>query len=654
MVLSCNLTLRTLDVATRTYTESTVKGFIFPQGGNSSSFPLSNLAKYAHNLFIPTPVEEGDQITDSAGVTYEIVNVQPQYTANRFEGYFPCELIRTVSVTLKALTLGAQDSTAGIYAQTYGSATISMNLSPKGQSHMQTALGYATKYEVSGVTSAIVYEGDLIQDAEGTIYEVKQVAHYPTKRSTAFSYSVCALVKTEYAQPPTTSGTWHADSNSLTTDPRFRQKHWIDEYAPALAPTALLENNGATAASYITCFDNVARYPLSRVFLTKNVDLVFGIDKTESVALKTSAITDYKPYAFEETCLITAYAVDKAGLTAANLVEQAEQLIRDIATDHPLGSIRSIDKTKYGVLDIGGTAIHYATIAIKYKRRNDDFTPAYPSFTYGNDFIYEADRLSGGSEGTWTESGAGTTTVDSEKNLVIAGDSTVETTTAGNDLGLSTTVDTRARIRYKTSGGATIALATDDQLLLNAVSSSPWTVADVALTAGNTLDHFSIHNAAHAGNAYIDFIQVYRGAYIIPNVVKQPRVMKLKDAMILIPGMSGDITQGLGSELIVVEFVCDLDIEPRLQTWKRPQAATPKTDYNNDAIFRELDQQQGNTELWCWLKVGNPAMQFKARLLHHEVNSDGENNLLSLYFVEYRHGTAANETAVERFGEDLT
>jgi hypothetical protein len=656
MSLSCDFTHRELDIPTRTYAETTRKGVIVPQAGNSTGFPLANLAKYANTLFTAT-IEEGDQVEDANGTNYEVPNITPYWVGDRFE-FYVCELIETQSVTLKTLTLGAQDTVTGWYAESYANTTITMNIAVKGSSRVQTVLGYHNKYEYSGLTSAIVHVGDQITDEYGDTYKIIQVTAYPTKRLTAFNYSVCALVKKEYANRPTTSGTWHLDSETLKTDSRWRHKDYLDDY---LTAANLKEDNGATNASYITCF-NDDELPISQIFLTKAVDLVFSVGKENAVP-KQNAF--HYPYAFEESVPITVCAIDKAGITATNLNEQAEQEIRRIVSTYPLGSIREITSSKPAEIDLGETKLYTQTVTISYTRVNDDYTPTYPVFDYGIAFIYEGDRVSGGSEGTWTLSaGAGSTctqTITSDNNLylnqtVFGADSS---TINGTNLALSyTTTYKKVRWRYKTSGAATakIVLTFSDastQTVLAESVSGTFTMGTETITTGKTVDHITLYACDGVGTVTYDFVEIYTGSYILPNcTVIEPPVM-VNDALIEIPGRVGSVNQVLGSQSMEVTMECDLDMEPAALTWKRPQTTAGKTDVNNQDVLLELHHRGSFYENWTWLDIGNPAMQFKARLIEMHPSYTGESGKVRLKWREYRHGGASGETASERFGLSL-
>jgi len=652
---SGHVTRRELNVATRTYTESTIEGIIVSGGGDVSGLPLGNKAKYAKTFFTPDVIYEGDQIEDVFGDVYEVLNVEKIPFLDMFSHYV-CELLLTTTATLKTLTLGVQDTVTGYYAKSYANSTVTMNLAPKGQSHIQTVLGYYNKYEYSGLTGAVVHEGDQVTDFDDYTYEIKQVSYYPTKRLTAFSYVVCALTKTVFANRPTTSGTWHLDSESLRTDPRYRHKSYLDTYLTAVN---LKKDNGAFA-TYITCFDG-ADYSITQVFLTKDVDLVFSVGK-EQATVKTDYL--HEPYAFIESVPITVSAINKSGITAINLIEQAEQEIRHIISDHPLGSIREISNTKPVEVDLGETKLYSSTVIVRYTRVNDDYTPTVPVISYGEGFIYECDRLSGGTEGSWTETedgSTGTSTILSgndylDLNVSAAVGNKIYYVSNGTNLGLPSNTYTRARIRYYTNGpGAKVELVFSDastQTLMALINSATFDVEDVAVTAGKIIDHIRLYANGATGHVYYDFIEIYKGNYTFPNCIDlKPPHLTLADANLMPFGSVGSRTQNGGALDAEIRFTCDLDMEPTALTWKRPQVITSKTDYNNKDILEELHQSNATTELWHWLNYGEG--QIKTRLVDVSPDYSSDGHRVVLTFREYCHGSKAGETYVQRFGLDL-
>lgn len=565
------------------------------------------------------------------------------------------------TVTRRALSLGSQDSTTGWYATSYATTSIEGSIQPRGTVMLGLPIGNVAVYNETFFTDDTVYEGDEIYDALGNYYQIKTRVEWDWLDQ--FSHYVCELVRRDQATPPTTSGTWHLDSDSAKTDSRYRIKALLDG-GSGITATHLKEDNGTTNATYITCFDYPV-YPITKVFNTKTVDLIISIEK---IAAKPLYNYVHYPYAFIETVTVGLWSVDKSGLTATNLLEQAEEELREIFTDNPTttGAIRRIESTAYEVVDIGATRLWHTTVTIEYKRVNDEYTPATPTFAEGIGFTYEGDRLTYGAEGTWTlTQGAGSTcaqSIDAYNQLdlnqtVFGGGANDSYTTNGTNLALSTTVYARIRGRYKTSGASTAKVVVEfsdasTQTIRTENASATWTTFDVALTTAKTLDHIILYNCDGVGHVYYDFVQVYSSMYILPNVVRMPLPHVAKAAELELPAYSGAKTQLLGDKM---EFTmtCDLDIEPTALRWKRPQA-TGATDKNKWDVFSEFLHYEGcNAQNpWTWMDLGDPQYQFKVQLLSMEPDMM-DDSLLVLKWREYRHGDAGNETYAERYGTGL-
>jgi hypothetical protein len=562
------------------------------------------------------------------------------------------------TVTRYALSLGAQDVTHGYYAASYASSSIDGSIQPKGAVIRDLPCGNIAVYNHSFFTAATVALGDEIKDANNTYYVIKSLMPYWWLNQ--FSHYVCELEQRDFVLPPTTSGTWHLDSDSAKTDPRYRHKSWLDIY---LTATNLKEDNGSTNATYITCFDE-APYPLSQVFLTKEVDLIFSIGKKAAQALE-----DYLhyPYAFIETVPITLYAVNKSGLTATNLLEQAEQEIRHIATHYPVvagASIRSIDASEYKQENLGGAKLWTCTVTIKYKRANDDYVPSTPTISYGSYWTFDCDHTSGGIEGTWTfTQGAGSTATQAANVYGLDLNCTVfgadSSTVNGTNIGVSSTTYTTIRWSYKTTGDSTakIIITFSDastQTVLSETASSTYTVDSATITSGKTIDHITLYNCDGVGHVYYRFLQICKGTYIFPNVVDLKGPFHINVADIAVPGRQGNITQIMGSGLEEYELTCDLDIEHSNLTWKRPQTSSSKTDYNNDDIFRQLTHftPAASYGVWEWLDLGDPTVQMRVNVLERQPDF-GEGKLLKLKVREYRPLGAGYESYIERYGLNL-
>lgn len=272
-------------------------------------------------------------------------------------------------------SLGDQDTITGVPIASYVSSTIHGSIQPKGATPLGLPLGNQTRYEHTLYTKDIVYVNDQVMDAWNRVYRIESVTIWPLGDS--FSHRVCGCTELNmYDSAASSSGTWHLDSNSYRTDPRYLHRLWLSTY---MNTGNLKKNNGTTLAATWSMFAGGETY-LPTLFKTKAIDGVFIIDKAASKPRETDK---HYPYAFDETVPITCYAIDKSTVTATNLVEQMEQEIRHVATDHPLGSIRSIDSTNHKWTDIGGVKLWETTVTIKYSRANDDYLPSYPTITWG-------------------------------------------------------------------------------------------------------------------------------------------------------------------------------------------------------------------------------------------------------------------------------
>jgi hypothetical protein len=281
----------------------------------------------------------------------------------------------SADLTRRELSFGAADPTTGWYAKVYAESTIEGVLQPQGASMSFLPCGSYAKYPHTLFTEYVVHEGDQIVDANLAVYELNTVSLYSWLDM--FSHRTCEAVKQEFDNRDATSGSWHLDGDSLTTDPRSRHKILLDTYLGA--------------DNFITCFDG-ADYPIKYLFLNTlgiNTEVVISIGKEAATPL-----LDFqdKPYAYIETVPINIYAVDKVGHTATNSIEQKEQEIRHILTDYATvegRSLRSIQSTKHTPTDLGNkTSLWCTTLTIKYTRSNDDFTPTAPTITYANDQFY--------------------------------------------------------------------------------------------------------------------------------------------------------------------------------------------------------------------------------------------------------------------------
>lgn len=461
----------------------------------------------------------------------------------------------------------------------------------------------------------------------------------------------------------------------MVDDSRYRQKVYLDTY---LSAAAITKDDAATSASYITAFSD-PQYPLKNVlFSPKNVDAIFSIEPFDTEPLIG---WDKKAYAYHEQVPITIYTADKTGITALKLENKCAQELRRIFETYPTGSVRYVKRIKHGVKDMGGWNLYHATYLADYTRVQENYTPTYPTITMDSFFVYDGDRIAGSVEGTWSLTKGGSTIDDlSVANSIqnsdilhlhitaFVGDAYVKNGTA---LAMSSTSYTTIRWRYRTSGSATAKIVIDfsdasTQTVLAETASADWTVGSATITAAKTINYISLYCCDGAGYVDYDFVQICSGTYIFPNVVEMEQSFTVEDAIIPIPGRSGDLTQIMGNKLLEVTMTCDLNHEPWTGSasdtkisWKRPQTNGTKTDYNNIDFFVKLCMDEGalytqGSHQWEWLDLGYPTIQGKFRLVEVNPSYKASENMIRLKFREFRLGGAQGyESYLHRYSLNL-
>jgi len=445
-------------------------------------------------------------------------------------------------------------------------------------------------------------------------------------------------------------------------DPRYRTLVYFNTYYES---SNVLEDDDETEAAVIGCYSN-PNYPLKLVFDTKAVDGVVAVGTPD-----TEPLLDHRGYiyAYREQVPLEIFTCDKSGVTGTNLRWSIENELRRIVETYPLGSYRTLRRMSDAERDMGGWKLYSVRYVLDYTRVSDDYAPTAPTFTHGVAFTYEGDRVADGAEGTWALTDGGSTvtqTINNERNLYLDLTAFVNDayTKNGDNLNLSTSTYKRIRFRYKTTGDAKakIIVGDDDayaQTVLSETAASTWAVGDVALTTAKTLDHINLHACDGVGTVTYDYVQIYTGNYIIPVVESISPPFMVNDADLPIFGRSGTHTQAGGTQSMRINMVVNLRFEPGSIHWRRDadggQDGAKDGDYNDTDVFLETMHLGGISSqcLWVWLDLGEPSMQFKARLKEIRPNYGGDVYKAELVWEEYRHGTAASESTSERFGFSL-
>lgn len=284
-------------------------------------------------------------------------------------------------VTRRRLTLGARDPILGHCSKEFVETTIKALIVNNGNSPIALPIGMYPKYPHTAFIPDVIYAGDEIVDAFNDKYVVQ--AAEKLRLIDQFEGYVCNLQEiTDQTDRAATSGTWHLDSESAVTDNRYRNKLYLETY---ITDAHLKLDDAATNADWVAMFSG-ADYPLKYEFSPNynDVDLIFAIDKGNSTPMY-DAYRD--PYGTDEEVIIRTFAINKTGLTAINLLDQAYAELKEIFSDithNASGTFRGITRTALKPEDLGGMTLYSEEITIRYERPNDDYTPTYPTITYGD------------------------------------------------------------------------------------------------------------------------------------------------------------------------------------------------------------------------------------------------------------------------------
>jgi hypothetical protein len=145
-----------------------------------------------------------------------------------------------------------------------------------------------------------------------------------------------------------------------------RTKVWIDTYWTA---SNITKDNGSDLATIITAFD-FPDYPLTRVFIDKDVDGIVSIGQSNGMEIADS---DHYTIGYEERVPITFATCDKAGVTGIKLLAKLEAELRRIQETYPIvvGTGASLRRTTGDVPKtqrIGSFYLFSSEYTLNYKR----------------------------------------------------------------------------------------------------------------------------------------------------------------------------------------------------------------------------------------------------------------------------------------------
>jgi len=438
-------------------------------------------------------------------------------------------------------------------------------------------------------------------------------------------------------------------------DPRERTITWLETND---VPANITKDNDTTAASYIYQFEKPT-YPLSRVFFDpKNVDGIYTICTPTSVPLED---WKHEVYAYIETVPIEISCVSKQGITGDILRWKMEKELRRIAEvySNVAGSfcVRNLHRMTPKEEPYGRLKVFSVRYELEYKRAAEDYTSdvtySYGNYTSGTGFHYGGDRLDNGVEGQWGNGAAavddagGSTITQSLIDNILTLNCTVYVgdayTNNATNLGLSTSLATKIRFRYRTTGNATAKIiVTDDgaysQTVLSETASSTWSIVTVSLTAAKTLDHIRVYLCDGTGTVEVDWLEIYAADFVLPNVVNSPDDATSRNVDVGIA--SGIVTgfQNLGASGQTFTLELDTDMETSTYDWTRAGDAV------KGEVFYEIQQTQSIDAPWQWLDMGD----FSMRVQIDSIRRDKKAGMMYIQGHEYSE-SSMDDTYAERW-----
>jgi hypothetical protein len=258
------------------------------------------------------------------------------------------ETVGSVDVTRKRLMLGTRDSTTGWYTKSFEETAIKMPIIEQGSTRSNLTAGYYVRTDALGLTVDVVAEGDEILSAAGKLFEVKAVREIYSVGGDSFSHRECDLTRLLFS-----GVTGRGYTVSTVEDARYRTKEYLETYL-----------DGSVLSNYIVAY-SAPDYPMTQVFKTKSIDLIFAIGKPDS---KPLIGYDQTPYGYEEHVPIKIFAVDKSDVTGTKAVWQAETELRRITETYPSGSLRTLERMGDNDKNLGSTILYCTEYVLNYKR----------------------------------------------------------------------------------------------------------------------------------------------------------------------------------------------------------------------------------------------------------------------------------------------
>lgn len=278
-------------------------------------------------------------------------------------GYFRCGVYRdewgplvngfsdvaSLNVTWRSLQLDSPpDTTTGWYTKSFPQEeTIEMIITERGSSLAGLPVGTYVRTDALGLTIDPVCAGDEIKK-DSRYYEVEAVREKYAVGGDSLAYRECDLTFL-----PFKNLTGAGYTTSSVEDTRYRNKDYLETY---LRTTYL--------PIFIVAYGE-PDYPITRVFKTKGIDLVYSVGIPNS---SPELGHDLYPYSYKEHVPIEVSCIDKSNIDGTKLLWNAVQELRYVTNNYPEGSQRSLREMAPTTQRLGSTVLHSQKCVLEYSR----------------------------------------------------------------------------------------------------------------------------------------------------------------------------------------------------------------------------------------------------------------------------------------------
>jgi hypothetical protein len=247
-----------------------------------------------------------------------------------------------LTVTHRKLSLDSPpDAVTGWYPKSYTESTIDMYIQDRGASVNYLPAGWYPRLDAGGMTVDPVWEGDEIETLSGKFYEIKTIKEVNIADS--FLWRLCDMIHLPL------HGLTYPTTAPSVADARYNTKDYWETY---------IDDDELQGFSWIVCYES-HDFPFIRVFKDKNIAIIFAISQPTTTPDIDSDLTTI---GYNESVPTHILTLD------TELESLAEQELRRIIREHPLGSIRTLDQKTSTIHNLGSTQIFDTTFTLNYWR----------------------------------------------------------------------------------------------------------------------------------------------------------------------------------------------------------------------------------------------------------------------------------------------